>query len=164
MKYKRVWGLACASTVILWANSALATQPSITLFFSDPLGLCKKQNSQTQLAFNYQYFASGGIEFYSGPVDFNSPQATIAVRLPPDDGAAHNYLDFEITSQGDCGDMELDYQHLGSCYRTNLIPEEDRDQPYSYKITLTPHATGNSTYGIPMYNLTCSVSGFSSSS
>lgn len=157
MKYKNLAGVLLASVVVVGVGSALAAQPAITLVFSDPQGLCKNHSGNTQFSFNDQYLASGNIEFYSGPVMVNNPQETLAVPLPPDDGVQHNYLDFEITSMGDCGDMELDYEHLGACYNTNLIPAANQGQPYSYKITLTPQATGNHTYGNDMYNLSCAV-------
>ncbi len=155
MKNKRLIMLALAATVV--AGNALANNPTITLKFSDPQGLCAVQSGgKTQFSFNYKYLATGGVEYYSGPTYITNSSSTILVS-PPDDGTPHYFSDFEITDQGPCGDMDLDYHHLGSCYLTNLIPTADQEGPYSYLITLTPQATGNHTYGTDMYNLECSV-------
>jgi hypothetical protein len=156
MKNKRLLVLMVGSVITLSAGMALAENPTIKILFSDPQNLCQNANGKTQFAFNYKYLASGGVEYYSGPVNVVSHAAHINVP-PPNDGVEHVYTDFEITDQGDCGKFELDYQHLGSCYLTNLIPTADRLTPHSYKITLTPQLTGNHIYGTDMYNLSCSI-------
>jgi hypothetical protein len=69
-----------------------------------------------------------------------------------------SFTDFEITDQGDCGEMDLDYSNPGVCYLTNLIPSVDQAYPYSYKIILTPKRTIDQTYQRPMYQLTCEIS------
>lgn len=148
--------LALTSVLGFCAQSALANPPTITLGFSDPQGLCKDKSGQTHFAFNYEYQTSSGVQYYSGPVNISSAPVTIAVP-PPQETGEYDYVDFEITGQGDCGAMDLDYDHLGRCYLTNLIPDADQYSPDSYQITLTPEATGNHTYGNDMYNLTCQV-------
>jgi hypothetical protein len=151
MKVKHFVTILSASCFI--AGSVWAETPKITMVFSDPHNLCSKEG-KTAFSFNYKYLADGGAEYYSGPIFVTQSPAIIQTSL---DNSAHYFADFEITDQGPCGDMDLDYQNLGDCYLQNLIPEPDRQSPYSYQIVLTPQATGNSTYGTPMYNLTCKV-------
>lgn len=162
MVYKNKLALTFATATVFTMGIAVAATPTITLVFVDPQGLCKDHGGHTNFSFNYMYEAGGGIEYYSGPTWVTSPLASISPPSPPDDGVAHNYLNFQITGQGDCGAMELDYQHPGSCYLTNLIPAENQQTSYSYKITLSPHATGNHTYGTDMYNLGCHVEAYAS--
>ena len=157
MIFKKKLVLTFAAATVFNMGMAVAAAPTITLVFADPQGLCKDHSGHTHFSFNYMYEASGGIEYYSGPTWVTSPLASILPPSPPDDGVAHNYLNFQITDQGSCGEMDLDYQHPGSCYLTNLIPVANQQTSYSYKITLSPQATGNHTYGTDMYNLACHV-------
>lgn len=135
--------------LISWAYT-----PNITLEFEDPQKLCTV-SGKTQFALNYKYVTDTGYEFFSGPVQVNNNPQKISVPTPAT--AFTSYVDFEITDQGECGEMDLDYFDLGSCYLTDLIPHQDQNFPYSYQITIKPQATGHSTYGRPMYNLACTV-------
>jgi hypothetical protein len=159
MKNKNMLALVAAA-LSLNISAASASSPRISLAFHDPQGLCRDSKNNTHFSFNYAYEASGGVQYYSGPIMIESSTSTIVTPLPPNDGVTHNYTSFEITDAGDCGNFELDYQHLGSCYLTNLIPPENQLSPYSYIITLTPQLTGNHTYGADMYNLSCQVESF----
>ncbi len=153
MKNKKFLRFIAASAVLL-PLSAWAYVPTITLVFNDPQNLCAVGN-KTQFAFNYKYMTQTSYEYFSGPVYVDSSPQKISVPTPPEDTTS--YTDIEITDMGDCGEMDLDYSDPGNCYLTDLVPHKDQTRPYSYYITLIPQATGHSTYGRPMYNLTCTV-------
>ncbi|MBS0350340.1 MAG: hypothetical protein JSR33_03975 [Proteobacteria bacterium] len=146
--------VTAVSASCLIAGSALA-DPTINITFLDQNHICNTEG-KTAFSFNYKYLASGGLEYYSGPIFVTKSPALFQAKLP-ESNPPHYFTDFEITDQGDCGGMDLDYQHLGNCYQQNLIPESDQQNPHSYQIILIPQATGNSSYGRPMYNLTCKV-------
>ncbi len=142
---------------------ALAKTPDIHIIFSDPAGFCKNSQGFTQFSFNYKYAAGNDIEYYSGPVFVKEPREVITAPPLPDDGTAHTYTDFEITSQGDCGDLDLDYNNLGACYLTNLIPSANQQSAFSYAIIITPEKTDDKTYQRYMYHLKCRVKPYSTS-
>ena len=98
--------------------TAMANVPTITLLFDDQNHLCTVSN-KIQFGFNYKYTTKNGYEYFSGTQYVNSSFEKISVPIPKDDSSP--YIDFEITSQGDCGDMDFDYFDTGNCYLTNLI-------------------------------------------
>lgn len=136
---------------------ALAQTPRINIIFSDPARLCQNSTGATQFSFNYKYAAGSDIEYYSGPVLVNNSREIITAPPLPDDGSVHTFTDFEITGQGDCGDLDLDYNNLGPCYLTNLIPMQDQQSPFSYQIVITPEKTTDNIYQRSMYHLKCMV-------
>lgn len=149
--------LGVLAVSIFHQGFALAKSPQINIIFSDPAGICKNSKGLTQFSFNYKYAAASNIEYFSGPVFVNNSREIITAPPLPDNGTLQTFTDFEITSQGDCGDMDLDYNHLGACYLTNLIPAANQQSPFSYAIIITPEKTSDQTYQRPMYNLKCVV-------
>ncbi|MFT3742120.1 MAG: hypothetical protein QM752_05545 [Gammaproteobacteria bacterium] len=140
----------------LFSISVIALPPTIQLRFLDPTGLCKTTSGDSSLAFNYKYVVNNDLAYYSGPTFTHFP-AQLLVPPPQNLLSGYQYTDFEITDEGDCGQLAFDYQTPGECFLKNLIPKTQSSFPLSYRITFMPQITQNDPFGAPLYHLTCRV-------
>ena len=157
MSFKKYFIFALITATLFYENLIYAVTPNLYLIYKDLAGVCKNDQHQTALQLTYKYKANEDFDYFSKIININQPLQFISVPNPTTQGYEKPYIftDFEISSSGMCGERDLDYANYGSCYLTNILPQNSLSLPYSYKITIIPHAT-QGVYG-PAYNFTCQV-------